>query len=145
MNGIRTKIESLSALAPTVLRVALSAVYLWFGFSQILNSQAWTAFIPEWAVALSGLEALTVVHLNGVFEIVAGFLLVFGVAVRPVATLLFLHLAVITFDLGWGPIGVRDFGLSFATLAVALYGPDAYSLSDSKAEDPTKGGGALPV
>ena len=38
----------------------------------------------------------------------------------------FLHLLVIASDLGISPIGVRDFGLAFATLALALQGEDKW-------------------
>ena len=33
---------------------------------------------------------------------------------------------------GYGEIGVRDFGLALATLVVSMNGPDAFSLQSSK-------------
>lgn len=121
--------KHLPAYAPVVLRFALVLVYIWFAVSQITNAAAWVGLVPSWATGLSGLNAETIVNLNGWFEVVAGTLLALGVRVRWVAALLFLHLLVITAHLGFTAVGVRDFGLSFATLAVALYGDDMWSLT----------------
>lgn len=116
--------RKISRYAPVVLRLGLAAVYVWFGVSQLVNSNAWTGLVAGWATGLSGMSALTIVHMNGWFEIVAGTLLAVGMYVRIVAGLLFLHLLVIVSHLGATAIGVRDFGLSMATLAIALQGDD---------------------
>jgi len=121
------KSEKLTPFAPVVLRITLSIVYLWFGISQITRPEMWTTIVPSWAI-LPGMSADVIVHLNGYFEIIAGILLVLGIAVRPVALLLFLHMLPIVYSMGLGAIGIRDFGLSFATFAVFLYGADRYSL-----------------
>ncbi len=121
--------KSYSSYAPVVLRLALAGVYLWFGSSQLLNTGMWLGIVPSWATGLSGLSASTIVHLNGVFEIIAGVLLVFGLYVRWVALFLFLHMIPIAASLGLSSIAVRDTGLTFATLSIALYGNDRWSLS----------------
>ncbi len=120
--------KNLSAYAPIVLRLALTGVYVWFGTSQIVNAGAWTSIVPAWATGLSGMDATTIVHLNGVLEIIIGALLALGIFVRWAALILFLHLLVIAADLGISPIGVRDFGLALATLALALQGEDKWCL-----------------
>jgi len=121
--------ERLAGYAPAVLRLGLAAVYAWFGVSQLTNPNAWTGLVPGWATALSGLNTLTIVHLNGWFELLAALAIGIGVYVRPIAALLFLHLVVITTHLGLNAIGVRDFGLSISTLAVALFDTDRYCFS----------------
>lgn len=118
-----------SPYAPVVLRFTLSAVFVWFGVSQLSNAAAWTSLVPDWATGLSGLNAETIVHLNGVFEVIVGSMLAFGAYVQLVAAILFLHLLVITSHLGFTAIGVRDFGLSFATLSLALFGDDNYCVT----------------
>jgi uncharacterized membrane protein YphA (DoxX/SURF4 family) len=115
-----------SKYAPVVLRLGLALVFLWFGISQLRDADAWTGFVPAWVPALSGLGAETIVTLNGWFEVVAGAFLALGFWVRPVAALLFLHLAAIVVNLGPTELGVRDFGLACATLAVTLYGEDRW-------------------
>lgn len=115
-------------LAAPILRLGLAAVVVWFGASQINNPNAWTSMVPEWAVSLSHLSALTIVHLNGWFEIIAASLIAIGIGTRWIALLISLHLFVITADLGASAIGVRDFGLSVATLAIALHGTDDWCL-----------------
>lgn len=105
-----------------VLRLGLAAVFLWFGFSQLFNGIAWVGFVPDWAVAFFHLPPAMIVLGNGLFEAVLGALLGMGLWVRPVALLLAFHMAAIVFELGLTPIGVRDFGLTLATIAVALLG-----------------------
>ncbi len=110
--------------APVVLRLALTAVFTWFGVSQIVNPSAWVNLVPTWASGTFGLSSLDIVHINGGFEVVAALLLGIGIYVRYVAALLALHLFIITSHLGLTAVGVRDFGLSFATITLALFGED---------------------
>lgn len=118
-----------SAYAPVVLRLSLTAVFVWFGVSQLSNAAAWTSLVPEWATGISGMSATTIVQLNGIFEVIAASLLAIGVYAPLVAALLAVHLFVITSHLGMTAIGVRDFGLSFATLSIALFGDDNYCVT----------------
>lgn len=103
-----------------VLRIGLSILYLWFGFSQLLDGADWISWVPAWAVTLTHLQPLVIVHLNGLFELVMGTLLVTGLWVRPVALLLSAHLALVTFDIGLTAIGMRDLALTAATFALGM-------------------------
>ncbi|MCX6781184.1 MAG: DoxX family membrane protein [Candidatus Magasanikbacteria bacterium] len=120
--------QKLQALSPLVLRLGLAAVMIWFGASQLNNPNAWTSLVPNWALSLSGMSALTVVYTNGFFEIIAGAMIAFGFWSRWAALFLALHLLVITADLGVNDIGIRDFGLSIALLAIAINETDAYCI-----------------
>ena len=102
------------------LRLGLAAVYLWFGFSQLFDSINWVGWVPVWAVELFNLPPAMIVLLNGSLEVILGSLLAVGLLVRPVAFILAAHLAVITYDIGFSAIGVRDFGLTASTLALAF-------------------------
>lgn len=114
--------------APAIVRLGLAFVFLWFGLSQLFGPSSWIGLIPSWLVSLTGISATTFVILNGLFEVIAGTLLVFGIWTRIVAGLLFLHLITIIFDVGLSAIGIRDIGLALATLSVSLYGQDDFSL-----------------
>ena len=122
----------LEQYAPSVLRYGMSAVILWFSLQQFMHPDAWTAYVPDSAVALSHLSAMTLVYFNATFELVFGLLLVFGYQVRIVALLLALHLFDIMYVVGYGEIGVRDFGLALATLVVSMNGPDILSAQKKK-------------
>lgn len=111
-----------------ILRVSLAVLFLWFGFSQLLDSLSWVSWVPVWAVNFTGLEPVMIVLLNGGFEIAMGILLSLGLYTRIVALLLGLHLAVLVVEIGLTPIGFRDFALMGATFALAFLGPDRYSL-----------------
>ncbi len=111
-----------------VLRVGMSLVFFWFGTQQFLHTQAWVSYIPQWVMDMSSLDALTLVRINGAFEIVFGVALLLGICTRITALLLALHMAEIAFTVGYTSIGVRDFGLTIATFAIFLYGADHYCL-----------------
>lgn len=117
-------------LAPVVLRYGLVFVFVWFGTSQLLDQTMWLRLIPAWLTNLTGMSAATIVMLNGTFEIIAAILLAFGIKIRIVAFLLFLHLISIVVDLGLNATAVRDIGLIFAALSVSLHGADEYSYDD---------------
>ncbi len=115
--------------APTVLRIGLALVFLWFGTQQLFNTAAWTGLIPDMVIQLSHLTAQTWVHINGSLEIVLGFCLLFGFFTQVSALILAAHLAVIVLDVGiFTPIGVRDFGLTIATFSIFLNGISYFSL-----------------
>ncbi len=107
-------------LGITILRLGLAVMFLWFGFSQLLDGINWVAWVPEWAVNTLHLPPAMIVLANGLFEVVAGALLALNIWTRWVALALALHLLVITIEIGATAIGVRDFGLTMATFALAL-------------------------
>ena len=123
---------------PIILRFGMAAVILWFGWQQALHAEQWTAYVPDSMVALTGFNALGLVYLNAVFESVFGLLLLFGLQTRLVAFLLAVHLFNIMWMVGYGEIGVRDFGLAIATLVVFMNGSDAFCLQQKKVESVAK-------
>lgn len=138
MKQIIQKIDRLRAFAPTVLRVALSLVFLWFGFTQLQNAIAWVPYVPDF-VQNFPVSAATVVFINGLFEVLFGSFLLFGIFARISALLLGLHLLGIAFFIGLSATGVRDFGLSFATLSIFLSGGGRWSLDNIFAQKETAG------
>ena len=117
--------HKLSAYGPVLLRIGMSLVFLWFGTNQFLHTAMWTGVVPAWAAGLFG-SASTVVILNAWFEVVAGILLLVGFHTRVVALLLGLHLISIAGGFGLSAIGVRDWGLCLATLAIFFNGYDMW-------------------
>ncbi len=120
--------KKMTRFAPIVVRIGLSLVFLWFGSQQLMYPGMWLSFIPDWALAISHISALTLIHLNGSFEIIFGLFLLTGYFTRVTALLLALHLLNIMFAMGYTSIGVRDFGLSMAAISIFLYGADSLSL-----------------
>ncbi len=121
-------LERISRFAPLLLRVGLAAVILWFGTNQLLEPSLWVSWVPAWTSAL-GTDAMTVVYLNGAFEVVAGVLLLLGCWTRLVAFAIFLHMCLIILDIGMSPTGVRDAGIAVGLLALAMQEGDRYSLT----------------
>jgi uncharacterized membrane protein YphA (DoxX/SURF4 family) len=123
-----TTTEKMHSWSPVVLRIGLAIVFLWFGYNQLAHTQMWIGLIPKWVMSLSGLQAATLVHFNGAFEIVFGICLLFGFFFRVVSLLLALHMIHIFVTLfaaqhGFNAIVIRDFGLSVAAVALFLLGP----------------------
>ncbi|MEN9625918.1 MAG: hypothetical protein RL557_246 [archaeon] len=112
-----------------LLRIALSFVFLYFGYQQITEPVAWTGFVPS-HVLLFGITAYQVVIINALLELSFGLLLLIGLYTRFVSFILALHLFGIAFSLGFNDLGVRDFGLACATLAVFLQGSDRWCLDE---------------
>ena len=107
-----------------VLRFGLVIVYLYFGFAQLKNPTGWSGLVPDWAISISTLDAVSIVYGNAIFEIVSSILLALGIWSRWISFILGIHLAVITLTLGVSAEGARDFGLTMATFAHGLLEKD---------------------
>ena len=127
MKFIDGKIEKYKKYAPLIIRIGISLVFLWFGLNQIFNSNYFLGYLPDFAFELP-IKPTMLVLMNGVFETIFAILLLLGFYTRITALLLAIHLAGITINLGFNEIGVRDFGLTLATFAVFLNGPDQCSI-----------------
>lgn len=113
-----------------ILRIGLALIFIWFGKEQLMNPGSWIGYVPSWAESIfPNTEKL--VLLNGLFELVAAFLLIMNVFTRVVALILAVHLLVIALAIGINPVGVRDIGLSIAALSLALvHPPKAYTRAE---------------
>jgi uncharacterized membrane protein YphA (DoxX/SURF4 family) len=123
--------HKLQKFAPTLLRIGMAMVFIWFGSSQLHDAPNWISYIPQSVVDISGFTPITLVYFNGAFEVVFGLSLLFGFFTSLTALLLGLHMLDIMYVVGYNEIGVRDFGLAIATLSLFLYGSDYYSLDQA--------------
>ena len=110
-----------------VLRIGISLVFLWFGINQVLFSKDWVGWLPSFALNM-GIKDVTLILINGVFEIIFGLLLLIGLFTRFSSLILVIHLLGIIFSLGYNDVAVRDFGLMIATLSIFFNGGDRFSL-----------------
>ena len=111
---------------PVLVRIGLSIVFLWFGINQLLFTENFSGYVPEFMKGF--FEPSFIIISNGIFETIFGVLLLMGIFTRFVAFLLGLHLVGIIIGLGYNEIAVRDFGLMLAIFSVALNGPDKLCL-----------------
>nr|AQS28390.1 hypothetical protein [uncultured archaeon] len=127
----RTRLErktiKMEKYAKPLLRIAMSLIFLYFGFQQVSSPDAWAGFVPEFLTSAI-ITANNIVIFNGILELSLGLFMLLGLYTRFASLILALHLFGIAFSIGLNPLGVRDFGLSFATLVVFLNGPDEYTL-----------------
>jgi uncharacterized membrane protein YphA (DoxX/SURF4 family) len=112
----------------TFLRIGIAFVIIWFSLQQFIQPNMWVGFIPDSIIKISPVGPITLVHLNGALELVFGLSLMFGFFTRISALVLALHMADITYVVGYNSIGVRDFGLMIAVIAIFLNGTDYTTL-----------------
>ena len=124
--------KELRLYAPAVVRYGMALVILWFGTQQIINPGDWIAYVPQSIATITHLSLNAIVNYNGIFEIVFGVLLLIGWQTRWVALILALHLFDIMYTVGYGEIGVRDFGLAVATFSIFMYGSDVLCIHQHK-------------
>lgn len=125
--------HNLKKYAPVLLRIGMAIVFVYFGTSQLQHPQSFVGWLPK-EVGLIPIQPTTFVALNGAFETFFGVLLLFGIWTRISAALLGLHLLGITFTIGFTEVGIRDLGLSLATLALAMFGTTPMSIEESGEE-----------
>lgn len=120
-------------LGPTIIRVGLAVVFLWFGYNLVSNPADWTRQVPDYVAEIAPLSTETIVMINGIFEIVLGLALLVGFWTRTVAFLLAIHLIPIVINFGpASPNGARDFGILMATLGLSFLRPGRYSIDKKK-------------
>jgi uncharacterized membrane protein YphA (DoxX/SURF4 family) len=117
----------LQKYAKPTLRITLSLVFLYFSYQQITNPEEWTSFIPG-AILSFGISAKILVLSNAFLELAFGTLLLIGLYTKISSLILAIHLFGIAFSIGLNPLGIRDFGLAFATLVIFFNGVDRYCL-----------------
>ncbi len=110
-----------------VLRVGIALVVMWFGYQQFTHPEMWTRMLPDWTKSFP-LTPVNFIYINAWFEMIFGALLFLGFYTRFVACLIALHLLHIMFTVGYGAIGVRDFGLALGAVSIFFYGSSIWSL-----------------
>jgi len=110
-----------------ILRWSLSLVFLYFGFSQVINPPSWARIVPEF-LTKSFISANNIVIMNAILELTLGIFLILGLYTKFSSLILSIHLLFITISMGFTPIGARDFGLTIATLFIFLSDLDRYTL-----------------
>lgn len=114
-------VQVLQDWSPTVARVVLGVVLLWFGLHELLQPSLWTGYVP--AISSTSQLALGMVLFHGWLLAIAGVALVLGIATRLVAAFSALLLIEIVLSLtltgGLSDIVLRDLGVF--GLAVAVF------------------------
>ena len=123
--------------APIILRISLSLVFLWFGYTSIFNYEKFLGYVPAFAHSVP-IPMRELLFLNGAFEIALGLFLLAGFLTRISALLLSLHTLAIMVSLGYNYLAVRDFCIALATLAVFINGEDEWCI-DMKLKAEKKG------
>lgn len=127
MTEFENYINKMSKYSPILLRTGIAIVFLWFGFSQISNPSAWVRLLPEFTKSFF-ISSISLIYLNGFFEITFATLLLLGLFTRVTSFLLGAHLLMISYSLGYGPVAARDLSLAIATFAIFLHGADEFCL-----------------
>ena len=130
-----------------IIRIGIAFVLLWFGINQLVNPESFLGYMPHWLYPHDAQmqhehpmqlmhnipipSAHTILMSNGIFEAIAGILLLIGLFTRVIAFIAALHLLVIASFLGYNDIAVRDIGLAIMAASLVLSGAGPLSM-DSK-------------
>ena len=120
--------------SPILVRVTIAIVFIWFGLQQLIDPASWLGFLPIWINGFP-ISQTNFIYLNGIFELLLGTSLLFGFYARSCAFLLGAHLLGITYTVGYGAIGVRDFGLALTALSMAFGPISPFSVDAAYAEE----------
>ena len=113
-----------------IVRIGLALVLLWFGVDEILRPENWFGYFPQFLMSFLPFSLKTFFIINGLFEIITGFLLLIGFYTRIVAFVVSLQLLSITFSIGYNDVAVRDFGLSLMAISLIFSGAGEFSLDN---------------
>ena len=123
--GLRARLDQAGALAvdwaPTVARVLLGLVLLWFGYHELLLPGEWTGYVP--VISASSSLATVLVLAHGWVLLVLAAALLAGIATRAaaaVASVLMLEIVISLAATGLSDTALRDVGV--LALAVCLTG-----------------------
>ncbi len=115
-----------------ILRFGVGVVFLSFGVGKLIRSTDWILFIPSWLTNFlahhRGFTVQTFLHFQGIAEVLIGFQLILGVLTRWTAAAAAVTLLLIIYSIGFDPIGIRDTGLFFSSLAILILGPGDWSI-----------------
>lgn len=119
--GQDNAVQVIQDWSPTVARLVLGCVLLWFGLHELLQPSLWTGYVP--AISSTSQLALGMVLFHGWLLAIAGVALVLGIATRLAAAfsaLLLLEIVLsLTFTGGVSDLVARDLGVF--GLAVAVF------------------------
>lgn len=100
-----------------ILRVTVSILLLYFGFSQVLSPEQWIDYIDF--PFLQMFNPVYIVLLNGAMELFFAILIFAGVYLPLASMLMGLHVLFIAVLIGVTPTDVRDFAIAGAFFALA--------------------------
>lgn len=103
-----------------VLRVGLGGTLAYAGTSILANTQNWIGFIPNWLVSISPIDAYSLLIGHGIFELILGLMLVFGILTKLSSLVAFFDMLFIVVFVGIDLVTFRDFGLLMSALALFI-------------------------
>ena len=112
-------------------RVALGSLLLWFGTTGIATPETLIGYVPGWV----GIDPSRAVFLNALLDTALGVLLLIGWQTRVTAAMVALHIAGIAASAGYNDVMARDTALALVAAAVAINGPDRWTLDNRKREE----------
>jgi len=115
--------------APSLLRIGLALVYLWFGISQITSPLLFTQYVPDF---ISGVieNSELVVFITGIIVAILGLLLLLGLLTRIITWILVIHMIIVILGIGYNSIGIKTFGIIIGTITIAMTRNDPLRLDN---------------
>lgn len=111
-----------NTLASWILSIGLATVFGYFGFDKFAEPLLWLGWMPLWMDGLLGMPIDLWLNVVGAIEVIVAILVLIPVRnVRRVGALLMaLQLLAILPIAGFNDIGLRDFAMFMAAVALAV-------------------------
>jgi uncharacterized membrane protein len=109
-----------TTVARWLLIAAIVIVFGLFGIDKLQNPLVWIGWMPPWLDGFFGLTMSTWLTVVSVIEIILAAALLIPVrnVRRMVTVIIAVHLLVITMQVGWNDVGIRDAGLFLSSAAL---------------------------
>ena len=111
-----------------LLRIGLGGIFTWFGIDKFFHPKFWSAYMPGWFSGLLPTDPISFMYVMGVFEVVVGLAVLLGFFTRIAAGISAAFLFGLIASLGLNEIMIRDVGLMFLALGIAVLGAGSFSL-----------------
>lgn len=113
----------MNSRALLVLRIGLGITFIWIGTLIVQEPESWAGLIRTELTPFIPIDPATMMLDTGIFDIVIGLLLIFGVWLWAAGLLAALHMLTVVLTIYVSDTTARDIGLMAAGFAVMLASP----------------------
>lgn len=103
-----------------ILQCAIAFVFGWFGVEKLIAPDTWVYWVPEVLTSYTKINPAQFMLVNGGIEVFLAIWLLLPWKTHWAAWLTVLYFIPILVMTGFSGVGIRDIGLFFSTVALAL-------------------------
>lgn len=113
----------MNSRALLVLRIGLGITFVWIGTLIVQEPESWAGLIRTELTGFIPMDPATMMLETGIFDIIIGLMLIFGIWLWIAGLLAGLHMLIVVATIYVSDVTARDFGIMAASFAVMLSSP----------------------